>query len=104
MNSNSRYRMNYTDLHYPNGTAKGNVYADVSMTGLAPVLGNPVCLFFFLKHMQTVVSGLRLQSPSSYDSRPLAIKTLKALGYYGEAVPSGLRAKWGFYLRFLQQM
>ena len=104
MNTHSQYRLTYTALHHANGSPKVNVYADVSMLGLAPVLGNHMCLYFFLKHMQGLVGGLRLHNPKEYDARPLAIKTLKEMGFYGEPVPSGMKAKLGFYLAFMSKM
>lgn len=104
MNTYSQYRKTYTELHYRNGLSKVNVYADVSMLGLAPVLNNPLCLYFFMRHMQSLVSGLRLQNPKAFDARPLAIMTLNSLGYYGEPAPSGLKAKCNFYMKFLSKI
>lgn len=104
MNTYSQYRRTYTELHHTNGSCKVNVFSDVTMLGLAPVLNNPLCLFFFLRHMQNLVSGLRLQNPKGFDARPLAIMTLKSLGFYGEHVPAGLKAKCSFYLKFLSNV
>lgn len=104
MNTHSQYRMTYTDLHNADGTATVNVYADVTMLGLAPVLKNPLCCYFFLEHMKCVVAGLRLSNPQAYDARPLAIRELKSLGYYGESAPAGLVAKFKFYMQFLRKV
>lgn len=104
MTTHTQYRMTYTDLHNADGTATVNVYADVSMLGLAPVLKNPLCLYFFLEHMKAVVGGLRLTNPEQFDSRPLAIRELKSLGYYGEPAPAGLVAKLKFYAQFMRKV
>lgn len=103
MSSKSQFRLGYTDLQNRDGTLRTNVLADISLHGYAPVLKNPICKYFFLEAVGEEVDGLNLKNPQKRMFRT-AIFMLKRMGYYCRPAPSGLVAKYHFYVDFLKML
>lgn len=105
LTTRDQYRLAYCDLHHKSGTARTNVLADVSLTGLAPVLRNPLAMFFFNQYVARQVAALNLRKPEDFRARPLAIRLLKQMrGVYCVEMPQGFLARLKFVNGFIQQL
>lgn len=104
VHSRSSFRAQYAELQNSDGTVRKNVFADVSLPGLAPVLKNPLMQFAFMKYLTREVAALNLRKGQHFSPMSFSIIRLQKLGYYCEPVPSGFVPAIKFYLGFLEAL
>ncbi len=100
MTTRTMFRANYVDLNTRKGEARANVFADITLPALAPVLRNPLLQMVFLQYMTNEIFALNLREKQSIDGYAMAIDRLQKLGYYGKPVPTGFSDKAKFYWAF----
>lgn len=101
LTTRAMYRANYADLNTRNGSARSNVFADVTLPAIAPVLRNPLLQVAFHRYLTNEIFALNLGVNQTVDSYAMAVDRLQKLGYYGKEAPVGIAEKckfyWGFY-------
>ncbi len=102
MTTRNMFRANYADLNSRTGEARANVFADITLPALAPVLRNPLLQMAFLRYLTNEIFALNLQEKQNVDSYAIAIDRLQKLGYYGTPVPAGFADKAKFYWDFFK--
>lgn len=100
LTTRSMYRAHYSDLNSPAGDSRSNVFADISLPALAPVLQNALLQMVFLQYMTNEIHALNLSEKQKVDGYALAIDRLQKLGYYGVPIPAGFVEKVKFYWSF----
>jgi len=101
MTTRTMFRANYADLNTRTGDARANVFADITLPALAPVLRNPLLQMAFLRYLTNEIFSLNLHDKQNVDGYAMAIDRLQKLGYYGTPVPSGIADKAKFYWAFI---
>lgn len=100
MTTRAMFRANYADLNSRTGEARANVFADITLPALAPVLRNPLLQVAFLRYLTNEIFALNLHEKQNVDGYAMAIDRLQKLGYYGTPVPVGFAGKIKFYWAF----